>query len=99
MRITYNAALVLKALSKGHAYGFEIMDVTGLPSGTTYPILRRFERDGLVRSRWEESGSAHDEGRPARRLYELTPDGRDALDVAAARFEAHQAMFAPDGGR
>ncbi len=93
MRLTYNGALVLQALVKGHVYGFEIMDFTGLPSGTTYPILRRFEEGGLVRSRWESPKVAKKDGRPRRRFYVLTPEGHRALEAAVERFEAHQRIF------
>ena len=47
--LTLPTALVLHALARGFRYGFDIMDATGLPSGTIYPILRRLERDGLAR--------------------------------------------------
>ena len=99
MRRTYPGALVLQALAKGFRYGFEIMDFTGLPSGTTYPILRRFEHERLVRSRWEEQREAHQDGRPPRRYYELTDAGREALGVAIERFAAHQKIFAPEPTR
>ena len=45
--LTYPTAAVLLAIESGHRYGFDIMDVTGLPDGTVYPILRRLERLGL----------------------------------------------------
>ena len=56
MRLTYPTALVLQALLDGREHGFDIMDATGLPSGTVYPILRRLDADGVVRSRWEKDG-------------------------------------------
>jgi PadR family transcriptional regulator PadR len=93
-KVTYNGALVLQALAKDYRYGFEIMDFTGLASGTAYPILRRFERDGLARSTWEGQRRAHEDGRPARRYYELTPLGHEALNEALERFAAHQKVFA-----
>ncbi|MCG8469139.1 MAG: PadR family transcriptional regulator, partial [Gemmatimonadetes bacterium] len=34
---------VLHAVAVGRRYGFDIMDSTGLPSGTVYPALRRLE--------------------------------------------------------
>ena len=34
MRLTYPTALVLQALLDGHHHGFDIMETTGLPSGT-----------------------------------------------------------------
>lgn len=92
-RLTYNGALVLQALARGHRYGFEIMDFTSLPSGTAYPILRRFELEKLVRSRWEGERSAERDGRPRRRYYELTEEGRNLLSAALERFEDHRRVF------
>lgn len=85
-RLTYITGLVLQALAQGHRYGFEIMDVTGLESGTVYPVLRRIHRSGWVRARWEDASQAHKEGRPRRRYYELTPLGEDFLETVRARF-------------
>lgn len=52
-------------------YGFDLMQVTGLPSGTLYPILAKFEA-----ARWLTAGKEdidpHAEGRPARRFYRIT---------------------------
>jgi len=92
--ITYNGALVLQALASGYRYGFDIMDFTGLASGTAYPILRRLEKQKMVRSEWEEDSAARREGRPRRRYYELTSSGKAALSNAAERFRAHQRVFA-----
>lgn len=96
-RITYPAACVLQAIHVGRRYGFSIMDATELPSGTVYQALRRFERDGLVRSRWEKPGELGAQARPRRRYYELTRDGQRALVVAAGRYRRHQAVFGPAG--
>ena len=41
--------------------------------GTLYKALGRLEQFGLLTSRWEEAAAA--EGRPRRRLYELTGQG------------------------
>ena len=91
--LSYNAALVLQALVLGHPWGFEVMRVTGLPSGTVYPLLRRLEFAGLVRSHWEDEGGAHQEGRPARRYYEATGTGRAALAEARDRLATQRALF------
>lgn len=91
--LSYNAALVLQALTQGHAYGFEIMRVAHLPSGTVYPLLRRLEADGLLDSSWEEAEEAHAEGRPPRRYYRATPEGRVALTEARERLRAQRALF------
>ena len=66
MRLTHQTALVFLALLDGHHHGFDIMEATGLPSGTVYPILRRLDAEGLVRSRWERDTIARQEQRPPR---------------------------------
>ena len=82
------AMAILGAIADGTAYGFDLMDRTGLPSGTVYPALARFERDGLVRSGWEDARRAQREKRPPRRYYEITAEGartlKDALDRVRA---------------
>src|SRR5881409_1300563 len=85
-RLTYPTAIVLLALSRGYRYGFEIMDATGLASGTVYPILRRLEDAGMLSAKWEPAREARDEQRPARRYYQITGAGRQALRDATARF-------------
>jgi DNA-binding PadR family transcriptional regulator len=92
MKITYTTVLVLEAVARGYHYGFDIMDVTHLPSGTVYPILRRFERDGLVTSEWEPEGRAQREQRPPRRYYSLTEGGEKMLAVTAERYRAAGAI-------
>jgi DNA-binding PadR family transcriptional regulator len=97
----YNAALVLQAIVQGHRYGFEIMRAAHLKSGTVYPLLRRLEAAGLVGSEWEETADARNEGRPPRRYYAATAEGRAALAEARERVLAQQALFgaAPADGR
>lgn len=85
-RLSHSAALILKSLSLGYRFGFDIMDVTGLPSGTVYPALRRLERDGLVRSHWEAEKVATEDGRPIRRYYEITHTGKRAAIAATERY-------------
>lgn len=94
--LTYNAALVLQALTQGYAYGFEIMRAAHLPSGTVYPLLRRLEAEGLLESRWEDAERAREEGRPPRRYYSATPEGRSALVEARERLRAQRALFDGD---
>lgn len=81
-RLSVAAAAVLQAVTAGCGYGFDIMDATGLPSGTVYPILARLEEAGLLRSRWERQAIAHREKRPPRRYYEATASGTRALEAA-----------------
>ncbi len=81
-KLSFTALRVLQAVANGFSYGFDIMDATGLPSGTVYPALNRLERSGLLRSRWEDDSIAHDERRPARRYYRITASGAEALEGA-----------------
>lgn len=84
--LTYPTALVLRALANGFHHGFDIMDATGLPSGTVYPILRRLDREGLLTSAWENAATAQREQRPPRRYYEITLAGTEMLAHAVDRF-------------
>ena len=87
-RLSITAVSVLRAIGDGFEYGFDIIDTTGLPSGTVYPALSRLERDGYVRSAWEDERRAHHEGRPARRYYRVTAAGARALDDAIVYYRA-----------
>jgi DNA-binding PadR family transcriptional regulator len=92
-------ALVLDALARGSRHGFDILDATGLASGTVYPILRRLEQDGLATSRWESARVAQQEQRPPRRYYLLTRDGQALVEEARARFPILTAVTARSGMR
>lgn len=92
--LSHSAAAILQALANGYQYGFDIMDITGLPSGTVYPALRRLEETSLIDSKWEKAGIAQAEGRPPRKYYELTSDGKGALAEATKRYRL-LGSFAP----
>ncbi|MGB9590298.1 MAG: PadR family transcriptional regulator [candidate division WOR-3 bacterium] len=74
--------LLLLLLAEGPTHGYrllELLDQQGFgdrddPPGV-YRTLRCMEEEGLVRSSWETP----DRG-AARRLYEITPDGRERLE-------------------
>jgi DNA-binding PadR family transcriptional regulator len=85
-RLTHITALILKAIDSGFVYGFSIMEMTGLPSGTIYPAMRRMEEDQLIRSRWERQAIADREQRPPRKYYQLTISGKAALEVSRKRY-------------
>jgi PadR family transcriptional regulator PadR len=87
-RLSVTAVSVLHAIADGYQYGFDVIDQTGLPSGTVYPALSRLERDGLVKSAWENEQDAHAEGRPARRYYKLTAPGVKALAEASSYYRS-----------
>lgn len=93
VRMTQVTALILHAVGVGHRYGFDVMDATGLASGTVYPALRRLEDARLLRGRWEDAPAAHRSGRPQRRFYELTRAGELALRDAAEKLASQQALL------
>ena len=86
LKLSHTAALVLQAISAGHVYGFSIMEITGLPSGTVYPAMRRLERDELIRSHWEAQHIADSEQRPPRKYYRLTRAGKTTLEASRKRY-------------
>ena len=75
--------ILLAVLEPGPRHGYAIMEQLrvssggrlDLPTGTLYPALHRLERAGLVQASWSEAGGRR------RRVYELTPAGRRALDT------------------
>ena len=85
-KLSHTAAMILQAISVGYVYGFSIMEVTGLPSGTVYPAMRRLERDDLIRSQWEKQSIADAEQRPPRKYYKITAGGRSTLEASRKRY-------------
>lgn len=72
---------LLLLLSEKSAHGYELLDklnqnedTKGIDPGFLYRTLRQFEQDGLVKSSWDVEGRG-----PARRVYEITPDGIEYL--------------------
>ena len=57
--------------------------------GTLYKALGRLEGSGLVASRWEDAETV--DGRPRRRLYELTGEGVKAAERERANKAATHA--------
>jgi PadR family transcriptional regulator PadR len=84
--LSYAAAVILQSIRSGYLYGFDIIDITGLPGGTVYPALRRLEEAGYLTSKWEHPSISQVESRPARKYYELTPAGHEALAEALNRY-------------
>ena len=75
--------ILLAVLEPEPRHGYAIMEAlrtrsggqVNLPTGTVYPALHRLERAGLVEATWSAAGGRR------RRVYELTPAGRRALDT------------------
>ena len=87
-----DAAVALRAGPAPSFHGFQLARqlagqagsraLTG--HGTLYKALQRLEAAGLLASRWEDGEVAQGEGRPPRRLYEVTGAGERALRTAEA---------------
>jgi PadR family transcriptional regulator PadR len=92
-KLSHTAALILQAIQAGFVYGFSIMEMTGLPSGTVYPAMRRLERDGMIRSHWEKQSIADAEQRPPRKYYKLTATGNLTLEGARKRYPLLERMI------
>ena len=88
MALAVGTIMVLHALARGHRYGFDVLEQTGLTSGTVYPALERLESLGLARSKWEEAEVAHSEKRPPRRYFEITAEGKGVLIEGLERYRA-----------
>src|SRR5215216_4143673 len=91
--LSYSVSVILQAIDSGYKYGFDIMDITGLPSGTIYPALRRLEENGLVISKWEKESIAQQQQRPPRKYYEVTPEGKKSLAEALSRYRLLDGHF------
>jgi PadR family transcriptional regulator PadR len=85
-KLSHTAAMILQAVNAGYVYGFSVMEMTGLPSGTVYPAMRRLERDELIRSSWEQQAIADAEQRPPRKYYKLTRMGKVTLEASRKRY-------------
>src|SRR5258708_7386417 len=93
-KISHTSALILQTIHSGFMYGFDIMEITGLPSGTVYPALRRLEEDALIQGGGEEKRAPVSD-RPRRRNYQLSKIGKDALGAALKRYPL-LAQLAPE---
>ena len=86
MPLPFASIAVLHAIADGYRFGFEIIDATGLKSGTVYPVLEKLEGAGLVTSTWEDAARARRDKRPPRRYFDLTAAGASALAAGLERY-------------
>jgi poly-beta-hydroxybutyrate-responsive repressor len=82
----FSEPAVLLLLRERPAHGYELLEAlpellgeTRVDMGNLYRVLRALEEDGLVQSEWHADAPG-----PAKRTYELTPEGRRLLDEWAA---------------
>ena len=98
--LSYAAAAILAAVDAGYGYGLSVIEMTGLPSGTVYPALRRLEEGKYLASQWESERIAMKEQRPSRKYYTVTARGRDLLNSTLERYPLLRKIeAAPAGGR
>lgn len=82
--------------TEGSFYGFAIArqlagDEGALTAhGTLYKALSRMTEAGLIEARWEDPSIAEAEGRPRRRLYQVTGEGAAVRDREHARLREEQ---------
>src|SRR3712207_6393525 len=94
-------ALAMLRLGQATFHGFALAQTMREQSGsraltahgTLYKALSRLEEFGLLASRWEDAAAA--EGRPRRRLYELTGQGVHVAEQAVADDAAQAAGRRP----
>jgi PadR family transcriptional regulator PadR len=65
-------------------YGYQLSKLTGLKSGTMYPLLMRLSDRGYLDEKWEASDAPN---RPRRHLYRLSQAG-----MALARQTSEQVL-------
>lgn len=83
----------LAAAGRNWSYGYELTSLTGVRSGTLYPLLIRLEGQGYLEAEWQEPVAS---GRPPRHAYRLTAAGRR---LAQAQAEAPDGAVAVAGRR
>jgi DNA-binding PadR family transcriptional regulator len=86
MRLSRSALRILKLFLERpteEKSGAEISRALGIPSGTMYPLLARFENAGWLASEWEIVDPA-EVGRPRRRFYKLTALGQNSASKELA---------------
>lgn len=77
--------LAMLARQDGYAYDIasRLAEEIGMGEGTIYPLMRRMQADGLVKTYLEESSSG-----PPRKYYQLTKAGHAALAAQKAEWAA-----------
>ena len=80
---------ILLLFAEGNRYGYEIMSILAkypiiaAKESTTYPLLRRLEKDGYLRSYWQEAT----EGLPPRKYYSITDSGKEYVQQISLEWD------------
>lgn len=90
--------LLLVEERPGHGYELQVrLEEFGIDASTrgrTYRCLSWLHDAGLIEQRWEVTGTG-----PARRVYEVSAKGRQAVDLCATRLRTQSASLDPAMGR
>jgi PadR family transcriptional regulator PadR len=90
------ALLAALAAAAGRwSYGYELSSLTGIRSGTLYPLLIRLEAQGYLEAEWQQSAAS---GRPPRHSYRLTAAGLRLASAEAARPASAVPVGVPGAG-
>lgn len=71
---------MLAVLTRGEGHGYALaqrlseLGLGQIKGGALYPVLNRLESEGHVKAAWQAG-----EGGPGRKVYALTPEGRQKL--------------------
>ena len=84
-------ALILGCLISGPAHGYEIskrirnlsQEVLSVAEGKLYPALHSLEQSGDITADWVPQGN-----KPPRKVYDLTPQGRQTLETKRSQWQA-----------
>ena len=74
------------------SHGYDLCRRLGLKAGTVYPILMRLAERGHLETSWEQQDMV--QGRPARHLYRVSPDGAELVKELQLT-DRGQAAFRP----
>lgn len=86
--------VLLLLLKDWNAHGYELMQKLiqfgfhSLDQGNFYRILRQLEKEELVTSEWDTTS-----GGPAKRIYSITTDGEQYLELWADSMGHYQKML------
>jgi PadR family transcriptional regulator PadR len=82
-------SLILAVLAelRNEQYGYTLRKALSghglaIDEGTLYPLLRRLETQGLLKSQWRE------EDKRNKRFYQLSPEGAQILEQLSAEWRA-----------
>ena len=101
MKMTHSTVLVAMSLlddPNGRHWGYALSQASGVRSGVMYPILTRMLDEGWLEDGWEDESVTAVEGRPPRRYYVLTDEGKTGLGAMLRRAESEKRFRPVLGG-